>query len=93
MKRGQLNIDFQSRYFVLRNGKLSYFEAPKDTSPRGVIELKGAKLHVDFSNELKIIVPNRVYVMRAQSNAERDEWMSALVTHGAIVETQHGKAC
>ena len=56
MKRGQINTGFQTRYFVLRNEKLSYFEAPKDTTPKGSIDVRGAKLHVDVSNELKISV-------------------------------------
>jgi len=92
-KRGQYNTDFQTRYFVMKNGKLSYFCAPKDTTPRGAIELKGAKLHIDASNELKIVTTGRVFVLKAQSNAERDDWMKAAITHGAVVQEEHGKAC
>jgi hypothetical protein len=93
MKRGQINTGFQTRYFVLRNEKLSYFEAPKDNSPKGVIEVKGAKLHIDASNELKIVTGNRVYTLRGQTNAERDDWMKALVSHGATVQAEHNKSC
>jgi hypothetical protein len=93
MKRGQINTGFQTRYFVLRGGKLSYFEAPKDTTPKGTIDVRVAKLHVDASNELKIAVPGRVYIIRGQTNAERDEWMRALVLHGAVILNDHNKTC
>lgn len=93
MKRGQINTGFQTRWFVLNNTKLSYFEAPKDTSPKGTIDMKNAKIHVDASNELKIVVPGRVYIIRGQTNAERDEWMRAMIAHGAMMQTEHGKSC
>jgi len=93
MKRGAINSNFQTRYFVLKAGKLSYFEAPKDTTSRGTIDLKGAKLHIDLSNELKIVTPSRTYVLRAQTNTERDDWLNAMATQGAVVSQEHGKAC
>jgi hypothetical protein len=86
MKRGQINTNYQTRYFVLKAGKLSYFEAPKDTEPKGVIDLKGSKLYIDNTNELKISVPNRLYLLRAQSSTERDEWIKAIGSNGATVE-------
>lgn len=93
MKRGQINTNFQTRYFVLKGAKLSYFEAPKDESPKGSVDMKGAKLHVDVSNELQVVTVERTYILKAQSNAERDEWMEAMSSHGAVVVEGHNKEC
>jgi len=81
-KRGEINTNFQNRWFVLRARKLFYFEQQKDSSPKGTIDLPGARLYMEAPNEIKIACPTRMYVLKAQTVAERDEWIKALCSQG-----------
>ncbi len=60
MKRGEINTNFQKRYFVLREGRLSYYEDPKEQSPKGTISLPDTKLQVD-GHEIRLITYVVVY--------------------------------
>jgi len=90
MKRGAvMNKDYQKRYFVLQQGVLSYYEKTTDKIPKGKIEIKGLRVHVDIPNEFKIYKPGRIYFLRCHSVPERVEWMNALIQHGAIEKLDH----
>jgi len=89
LKRGARNTDFKSRYFVLRDGVLSYYINPKDKTPRGMIDIKGLKVHVDLPTEFKIYTSKRTYFLKTLGVHERIEWVNAVVKQGAVEKLEH----
>jgi len=83
VKRSTWLGEWRKRYFVLKGTKL-YFSKGKGGVPHGVIDLKGCfslKSAEDVAkkpNCFEIGVPDGVYYMYAESEREKDEWMSKI---------------
>jgi hypothetical protein len=80
---GKAGTHWQARFFVLRPGSLSYFESEKAKRAKGSIMLDGVVLRrketpLEFviSHPLERI--KKSYVLRAESERERAEWMEAI---------------
>jgi len=81
-KRGEVNKNFQKRYFVLKGNLLFYFDKRFDKEPIGVIILEGCTIELaDEEQEMcafKIVFHGegrRTYYLGADSQATVEEWM------------------
>ena len=83
VKRSTWLGEWRKRYFVLKGTKL-YFCKAKGDAPHGVIDLKGcfslkgAEDVAKKPNCFEIGVPDGTYYMYAESEREKDEWMSKI---------------
>ncbi|XP_030745211.1 sesquipedalian-1-like [Sitophilus oryzae] len=83
-KRGELNKNFQKRYFVLKGNLLFYFEKKGEKEPLGVIILEGCTIELGEEEEqfcFKILfhgTNNRSYILGAESQESMEQWMKAL---------------
>eukprot|EP01118_Nematostelium_gracile_P006903 TRINITY_DN2230_c0_g3_i2.p1 TRINITY_DN2230_c0_g3~~TRINITY_DN2230_c0_g3_i2.p1 ORF type:complete len:471 (-),score=123.49 TRINITY_DN2230_c0_g3_i2:43-1455(-) len=93
VKRGGKWKNWRRRYFVLKNNFLYYFSEPKDSAPKGVILLDGAKLgNAEKETKRKFCFSmtvmksfthttawhNRTYFLQAETQSEMDSWMKLL---------------
>nr|CAI5851129.1 unnamed protein product [Callosobruchus analis] len=87
-KRGELNKNFQRRYFLLKGNLLFYFDKKGDKEPVGVIILEGCSIELAEDEEqfcFKIEfhgTNNRSYVLGAESQEAMEQWMKALACAG-----------
>lgn len=86
-KRGEVNKNFQKRYFVLKGNLLFYFEKRFDKEPIGVIILEGCTIELaDEEQEMcafKLVFHGegrRTYFLGADSQATVEEWMKFLAS-------------
>jgi len=86
-KRGEVNKNFQKRYFVLKGNLLFYFDKRFDKEPIGVIILEGCTIELaDEEQEMcafKIVFHGegrRTYYLGADSQATVEEWMKFLAS-------------
>ncbi|KAF7280764.1 sesquipedalian-1-like [Rhynchophorus ferrugineus] len=83
-KRGEVNKNFQKRYFVLKGNLFFYFEKKGDKEPLGVIILEGCTIELSEEEEqycFKILfhgTNNRSYILGAESQECMEQWMKAL---------------
>ncbi|CAG9773768.1 unnamed protein product [Ceutorhynchus assimilis] len=83
-KRGEVNKNFQRRYFVLKGNLLFYFDKKGDKEPLGVIILEGCTIELAEEEDqfcFKILfhgANNRIYVLGAESQETMEQWMKAL---------------
>jgi hypothetical protein len=81
---------WKSRYFVLKDGMLMYFEQEEDVVPKGSMSLYGAAVvyvdpvKVGRANCIEITTPSRSLFVSAESREELQEWALA-VQHASIV--------
>eukprot|EP00742_Colponemidia_sp_Colp-10_P004025 GILJ01004293.1.p1 GENE.GILJ01004293.1~~GILJ01004293.1.p1 ORF type:complete len:539 (-),score=77.25 GILJ01004293.1:103-1719(-) len=91
---------FKKRYFILKNDLLFYLQSGKDKKPLGVIELSGDGVHIESSSEkesknvqIRIVTPKKVYLLRAETPQECQEWLRALrlakATKGFLSSTKN----
>jgi len=86
-KRGEVNKNFQKRYFVLKGNLLFYFDKRFDKEPIGVIILEGCTIELaDEEQEMcafKIVFHGegrRTYYLGADSQATVEDWMKFLAS-------------
>ncbi|XP_003738475.1 sesquipedalian-1 [Galendromus occidentalis] len=85
LKRGEVNKNFQKRWFVLRGNMLFYFEKP-DREPVGLIVLEGCSIELAECSETEryafLVIFHgpgaRIYTMAANSQDDMEGWMKAL---------------
>jgi hypothetical protein len=83
-KKGFIRKNWKQRWFVLRPTALSYYRSDKDKEPRGSIPisnksvLKSSSINSKPGFELQSATSDRVYLITCASEAERDEWVSAI---------------
>jgi hypothetical protein len=81
-KTGPNNKGWNHRFFVLSNGKLSYYRSEKAEKSLGCIDLREctavdqASLKKGYG--LTIQVPNRTYNISAETESDQGEWVYAL---------------
>ncbi|XP_023022677.1 sesquipedalian-1-like [Leptinotarsa decemlineata] len=87
-KRGEVNKNFQRRYFLLKGNLLFYFDKKGDREPVGVIILEGCSIELaeddeQFSFKIEFHgINNRSYVLGAESQESMEQWMKALACAG-----------
>jgi len=86
-KRGEVNKNFQKRYFVLKGNLLFYFDKRFDKEPIGVIILEGCTIELaDEEQEMcafKIVFHGegrRTYLLGADSQVTVEDWMKFLAS-------------
>ncbi|NXK44564.1 ARAP3 protein, partial [Chauna torquata] len=75
----QGNYVFQRRYVRFDGKNLMYFSSEKEPYPKGVIPLSVIeKVHSTKDNKFQVVTSHRIFVFRAESEAQRNEWCSTL---------------
>lgn len=82
-KKGDLNRDFQRRWFVLKGNLLFYFLKKQDREPQGVIILEACSVQVSIHGRYCFEISfdgsgTRVYILGADNNDEMESWMKAI---------------
>ncbi|XP_037027242.1 sesquipedalian-1 isoform X2 [Bradysia coprophila] len=87
-KRGEVNKNYQRRYFVLKGNLLFYFEKKGEKEPLGVIVLEGCTIELAEDGEqycFQVVfhgINNRTYFLSAESQDLMERWMKALTCAG-----------
>ncbi|KAJ8973687.1 hypothetical protein NQ317_013392 [Molorchus minor] len=86
-KRGEVNKNFQRRYFILKGNLLFYFDKKGDKEPVGVIILEGCSIVSEDDEQFSFKIEfhganNRSYVLGAESQESMEQWMKALACAG-----------
>ncbi|NXS45690.1 ARAP3 protein, partial [Balaeniceps rex] len=88
----QGNYVFQRRYVRFDGKNLMYFSSEKEPYPKGVIPLSVIKKTCSTKdNKFQVFTSHRIFVFRAENEAQRNEWCSTLqkkVTDQRLVGSQ-----
>lgn len=87
LKRGEVNRNFQKRWFVLKGNLLFYFAQRHDRDPLGMIILEGCRIEPAEEEMEKyclqiIFHGNRTYILSADTQVAMELWMKSLSTAG-----------
>ncbi|NWW37083.1 ARAP3 protein, partial [Panurus biarmicus] len=75
----QGNYVFQRRYIRFDGKNLMYFSSEKEPYPKGVIPLSVIEMaRSTKDNKFQVITSHRIFVFRAENEAQRNEWCSTL---------------
>lgn len=82
-KKGDLNREFQRRWFVLKGNLLFYFLKKQDREPQGVIILEACSVQVSIHGRYCFEISfdgagTRVYILGADNDDEMQHWMKAI---------------
>lgn len=71
---------YQKRWFVLKEGSLSYYRNPNETglTCRGFISLTGAYIEAEEGNNFLISNGHQAYHLRTRNEIERQRWIMML---------------
>ncbi|NXT86350.1 ARAP3 protein, partial [Anhinga rufa] len=88
----QGNYVFQRRYVRFDGKNLMYFSSEKEPYPKGVIPLSVIEMaRSTKDNKFQVFTSHRIFVFRAENEAQRNEWCSTLqkkVTEQRLVGSQ-----
>ncbi|XP_013034030.3 arf-GAP with Rho-GAP domain, ANK repeat and PH domain-containing protein 3 isoform X2 [Anser cygnoides] len=75
----QGNYVFQRRYVRFDGKNLMYFSSEKEPYPKGVIPLSVIEMvRASKDNKFQVVTSHRIFVFRAENEAQRNEWCSTL---------------
>ncbi|XP_053574594.1 arf-GAP with Rho-GAP domain, ANK repeat and PH domain-containing protein 3 isoform X2 [Bombina bombina] len=75
----QGNYVFQRRFIRFDGQNLMYFANDKELYPKGVIPLTSIEMaRLTKDNKFEVVTKHRIFVFRAESEALRSEWCSAI---------------
>ncbi|XP_015731455.1 arf-GAP with Rho-GAP domain, ANK repeat and PH domain-containing protein 3 isoform X1 [Coturnix japonica] len=75
----QGNYVFQRRYVRFDGKNLMYFSSEKEPYPKGVIPLSVIEMvRSTKDNKFQVVTSHRIFVFRAENEAQRNEWCSTL---------------
>ncbi|XP_010010995.1 PREDICTED: arf-GAP with Rho-GAP domain, ANK repeat and PH domain-containing protein 3 [Nestor notabilis] len=75
----QGNYVFQRRYVRFDGKNLMYFSSEKEPYPKGVVPLSVIEMaRSTKDNKFQVITSHRIFVFRAENEAQRNEWCSTL---------------
>ncbi|NXT57872.1 ARAP3 protein, partial [Pluvianellus socialis] len=75
----QGNYVFQRRYVRFDGKNLMYFSSEKEPYPKGVIPLSVIEMaRSTKDNKFQVLTSHRIFVFRAENEAQRNEWCSTL---------------
>uniref|UniRef100_A0A8C9EHB2 ArfGAP with RhoGAP domain, ankyrin repeat and PH domain 3 n=1 Tax=Pavo cristatus TaxID=9049 RepID=A0A8C9EHB2_PAVCR len=73
------NYVFQRRYIRFDGKNLMYFSSEKEPYPKGVIPLSVIEMvRSTKDNKFQVVTSHRIFVFRAENEAQRNEWCSTL---------------
>uniref|UniRef100_A0A8B9T7L2 ArfGAP with RhoGAP domain, ankyrin repeat and PH domain 3 n=1 Tax=Anas platyrhynchos TaxID=8839 RepID=A0A8B9T7L2_ANAPL len=77
--QGYVNYVFQRRYVRFDGKNLMYFSSEKESYPKGVIPLSVIEMvRASKDNKFQVVTSHRIFVFRAENEAQRNEWCSTL---------------
>uniref|UniRef100_A0A8B9S259 ArfGAP with RhoGAP domain, ankyrin repeat and PH domain 3 n=1 Tax=Apteryx owenii TaxID=8824 RepID=A0A8B9S259_APTOW len=77
--QGYVNYVFQRRYVRFDGKNLMYFSSEKEPYPKGVIPLSVIEMaRSTKDNKFQVVTSHRIFVFRAENEAQRNEWCSTL---------------
>uniref|UniRef100_A0A8C0V0N7 ArfGAP with RhoGAP domain, ankyrin repeat and PH domain 3 n=1 Tax=Cyanistes caeruleus TaxID=156563 RepID=A0A8C0V0N7_CYACU len=77
--QGYVNYVFQRRYVRFDGKNLMYFSSEKEPYSKGVIPLSVIEMaRSTKDNKFQVITSHRIFVFRAENEAQRNEWCSTL---------------
>uniref|UniRef100_A0A8B9CYM4 ArfGAP with RhoGAP domain, ankyrin repeat and PH domain 3 n=1 Tax=Anser brachyrhynchus TaxID=132585 RepID=A0A8B9CYM4_9AVES len=77
--QGYVNYVFQRRYVRFDGKNLMYFSSEKEPYPKGVIPLSVIEMvRASKDNKFQVVTSHRIFVFRAENEAQRNEWCSTL---------------
>ncbi|XP_018324499.1 pleckstrin homology domain-containing family A member 3-like [Agrilus planipennis] len=87
---------WQTRWFVLENGILSYYKSQEDLDKgcKGSIKVSACEINVDSLDptRLDLNIPGEQHLyLKAATSQERQQWLVALGTAKACVQSRNGK--
>ena len=89
-KKGVVNIAWKSRFFVLSEHSLGYFEDETADvgSPKGFISLDQITKveHAGTGFKFNVVTPTRIYRLQAEDSKEMEAWIGAI--SGTAAKTQ-----
>uniref|UniRef100_A0A8C0J0Y7 ArfGAP with RhoGAP domain, ankyrin repeat and PH domain 3 n=1 Tax=Chelonoidis abingdonii TaxID=106734 RepID=A0A8C0J0Y7_CHEAB len=75
----QGNYVFQRRFVRFDGKNLMYFHSEKEPYPKGVIPLSVIEMaRVTKENKFQVVTSHRIFLFRAENEAQRNEWCSTL---------------
>ncbi|XP_018410388.1 PREDICTED: arf-GAP with Rho-GAP domain, ANK repeat and PH domain-containing protein 3 [Nanorana parkeri] len=75
----QGNYVFQRRFVKFDGNNLMYFSSDKDIYSKGVIPLASIEMaRSTKENKFEVVTKHRIFVFRAESEAQRSEWCSTI---------------
>ncbi|CAH2275907.1 arf-GAP with Rho-GAP domain, ANK repeat and PH domain-containing 3 isoform X1 [Pelobates cultripes] len=75
----QGNYVFQKRFVKFDGQNLMYFGNEKELYPKGVIPLTSIEMaRLSKENKFEVVTKHRIFVFRAESEAQRNEWCSTI---------------
>uniref|UniRef100_A0A8C3S5P3 ArfGAP with RhoGAP domain, ankyrin repeat and PH domain 3 n=1 Tax=Chelydra serpentina TaxID=8475 RepID=A0A8C3S5P3_CHESE len=75
----QGNYVFQRRFIRFDGKNLMYFHSEKEPYPKGVIPLSVIEMaRATKENKFQVVTSHRIFVFRAENEAQRNEWCSTL---------------
>jgi len=82
-KQGGHIKTWKKRWCVLKDGTIFYFTSPKDTTPKGTIDLEKTSKITETNltkkkNSFQVQTLQRTFVICAESDAVKREWMTAI---------------
>jgi hypothetical protein len=84
-KQGAIVKNWKKRYFIVQNGRMSYFDGPNGKE-LGAISLAGCRCAYSDLNhpyEFTVATTSRTYYIIAENSQERESWMNACIENGA----------
>uniref|UniRef100_A0A8C5PQZ8 ArfGAP with RhoGAP domain, ankyrin repeat and PH domain 3 n=1 Tax=Leptobrachium leishanense TaxID=445787 RepID=A0A8C5PQZ8_9ANUR len=75
----QGNYVFQKRFVKFDGQNLMYFSNDKELYPKGVIPITSIEMaRLSKENKFEVVTKHRIFVFRAESEAQRNEWCSTI---------------
>lgn len=85
---------WRPRYFVLKNGILTYYDSKED-APKGTIHLKISEIDLTPEDPLKIIINSgtKTLQIRANTIGEKIKWLNALRASKEEIQIKDSEYC
>nr|XP_022920853.1 pleckstrin homology domain-containing family A member 3-like [Onthophagus taurus] len=87
---------WQTRWFVLENGVLTYYKSQEEVNQgcKGSIKVQACEINVNYIDitRMDLVIPGEQHMyLRAPTSQERQKWLVALGTAKACVQTKNRK--
>jgi len=80
-KQGHVRKNWTQRWCILKNGTMYYYKTVKDSSPRGIVALRGASCWINDHSKARFEVvtsDNVIYLFAAPSAKEMQDWLDKI---------------
>jgi len=80
---------WKKRWFILDNGVVKYYKSGQTREPEGSFEVNGNRIvQVEVQKKkyvFSVVTKERTFHIQAESEHEKQGWISAFIQHGGIV--------